>query len=120
MSNISNKRSLMTIAAIGAATVFGILSFGNAAQAANNSNNCYLLSTLGLTCCDHMSGSRLINLNASCQDEKRIVKRKHRRPNDPPRTVRIKKPVFFYIARDEGGDNGGGRSKDSKGPNSLH
>lgn len=120
MSNISNRRSLGTIAAIGAAAVFGMFSFGNGAQAATNSSNCYVLSTYGLTCCDHMSGSRLINVNASCQDKRRFLKRKHRRPNDLPPLVSIKRPIFYYIERDEGGGNGGGgRSKDSKSPNSL-
>ncbi len=119
---MSNKRNISTIAAIGAAAVFGMFSFGNGAQAANNSSNCYVLSTYGLTCCDHMTGSRLFNLNASCHEERRIfLKRKRLRPNDPPRVVLVKKPVYFYMKRDEGGDNGGDgdRSKESKSPNSL-
>jgi hypothetical protein len=126
MSNISNKQKVTAIAAIGAAAVFGMLSFGSSAQAAKYSYNCNLLNAaFGLSCCDRMMGSRLIDTNANCHENKKIVhKRRHRRPNDPPTIILVRDPILFGLEREwvEGskGDGGGGGGGDKgKGPNDL-
>jgi hypothetical protein len=110
MSNISNKQKVTAIAAIGAAAVFGMLSFGSSAQAAKYSYNCNLLNAaFGLSCCDRMMGSRLIDTNANCHENKKIVqKRRLRRPHVPPPIILVKRPILYGITREGGGDNGGG------------
>ena len=112
MSNISNKQKVTAIAAIGAATFFGMLSFGNSAQA---TNRCHLWNAaLGVTCCDRMTGSRLIDTNSDCHETKKIV---HKRK--PPRRI---PPIIFLLDKEwvegskgDGGDNG--RDSKGKGPN---
>ena len=118
MRNITIKQHIAVIAAIGAATVFGMLSFGGSAQAAKDSYNCRLVNSAeSLFCCNRMTGARLIDTNDDCRmikrDHKRIVKRK------PPRTP----PSLFAAFAKEGESDkgkGGGRAARSsdKGPNS--
>jgi hypothetical protein len=114
MSNISNKQKVTAIAAIGAAAVFGMLSFGNSAQAANR---CHLWNAaLGVSCCDLMTGSRLIDTNSDCHGPKKIVhKRKLRRL---PPTIFVLDKEWVEGSKGNGGDNGGGNK--GKGPNGRH
>jgi hypothetical protein len=118
MSNISNKQKITAIAAIGAAAVFGMLSFGNSAQAAKYSYNCNLLNAVyGITCCDRMTGSRLLDTDSNCHGQGKTghKKRKVRRLPQP------NYPIAFGLDREwvEGskGDGGGGGSGKDKGPN---
>jgi hypothetical protein len=115
MSNISNKQKVTAIAAIGAAAVFGMLSFGNSAQAANR---CHLWNAaLGVSCCDLMTGSRLIDTNSDCHGQKKKVLK--RKPNRrlPPITHLLDKE-WVEGSKGNGGDNGGGNK--GKGPNGRH
>jgi len=123
MRNISNKQKVTAIAAIGAATVFGMLSFGSSAQAAKYSYNCHLLNVaFGLSCCDRMTGSRLIDTDANCHEQKKIVhKRKLRRR--PPIIVLTPIPCglereWVEGSRGDGGGNGDGNK--GKGPNGRY
>ena len=118
MNTISNRQKTTAIAAIGAAAVFGMLSFGSSAQAATHSYNCQFLNgVLGLSCCDRMMGSQVINVSASCHEPKKYV-HKIRRRLPPPNTI-----ITLTAIEKEGGGNGGGGGDDGghkgKGPNSL-
>ena len=123
MRNISKKQTVTAIAAIGAAAVFGMLSFGNSAQAAKYSNNCHLLNAaFGMTCCDRMTGSRLINVDASCHEKRKIVhKRKIRRP--PPsltEVTRVALPVEWVEGSRGGRTDSGKNGKEGESPNNPH
>jgi hypothetical protein len=108
MSNISNKQKVTAIAALGAAAVFGMLSFGNSAQAAAQSHNCAFLSgAFGLRCCDGISGSQVINVSSTCHEPKKVVHKRKPRPLPPTFTV-----VELLPISTEGRGKGGG--KDSK------
>lgn len=113
MKNMSNKQITTAIAAMGAAAVFGMLSFGNSAQAARYSTSCQTLSSVLGPCCDRMMGSQVFNVYADCHEHK-ILKRKLRLP---PPTVVILTDLPLAFDREGGGGNGGD-NKD-KGPNSL-
>ena len=117
MNNMSNKQKITAITAIGAAAIFGMLSFGSSAQAATHSYNCQFMSgVLGLACCDRMVGSQVINVNASCHEPKKVFnKPKLRRRPPPPPTITLTE-IPFAIER------AGGANSDSVGgkdPNSL-
>ena len=110
MKTISNKQKVTAIAAIGAAAVFGMLSFGSSAQAATHSYNCQMLSgVFGLSCCDRMLGSQVINVSSSCHEPKKIAYKFKRRII-----------VLTEIAADrEGGGNGGNNVSGSQGKGSF-
>lgn len=109
---MSNKKKVTAIAAIGAATVFGMLSFGSSAQAANR---CHLWNAaLGVSCCDLMTGSRLIDTSADCHGPKKIVKRKPLRRLPP---ISHNKE-WVEGSKGDGGDNGSDNK--GKGPNARY
>jgi hypothetical protein len=116
MNTISNKQKVTAIAAIGAAAVFGMLSFGNTAQAAITCQT--LNAILGLTCCDRMLGSQLINVDHSCHENKKIIlKRKPRIViirRKPPTIFLTEVPFPFAITR-EGGNSGNGGGNNGNG-----
>ena len=114
MSNISNKQRTTAIAAMGAAAVFGMLSFGSTAEAARYSSSCQTLSGVLGPCCDRMMGSQLINVYADCHEHKIVLKRRLR-PRLPTITLTA---IPFAFGREGGGGNGGdGGDNKGKGPN---
>ena len=116
MNTISNKQKVTAIAAIGAAAVFGMLSFGSSAQAATHSYNCQFMSgVLGLACCDRMVGSQVINVNASCHEPKKVFNKPKLRRRPPPTITLTEIPFAIERAGGANSDSGGG----DKDPNSL-
>jgi len=103
MSNISNKQKVTAFAALGAAAVFGMLSFGNGAQAAAPSHNCAFLSgVFGLRCCDGISGSQVIHVSSTCHEPKKI-KYKRRPPPRPPTLTFVELLPISTEGRGKGG-----------------
>ncbi len=112
MKNMTIKQKTTAIAVMGAAAVFGMLSFGNNAEAARYSSTCQTLSGVLGPCCDRMMGSQLINVYGDCHSRKIIIKRR----------ITPTRPTLTLIdALDrEGGDNGGdGDNGKGNGPRTL-
>jgi hypothetical protein len=110
MKNMSNKQRTTTIAAMGAAVVFGVFSFGNSAEAARYSSSCQTLSGVLGPCCDRMMGSQLINVYGDCHSRKIVIKRK---PQRPP--VILISTIREAFDREGGGGNGGGNKDKGRG-----
>jgi hypothetical protein len=113
MSNISNKQKVTAIAAIGAAAVFGMLSFGSSAQAARYSYNCHLWNvTFGVACCDRMTSSPT---NSDCHGQKKIVLKRKLPPRLPP-IIRLFEKEWVEGSRGDGGNSGDNKGKGPNGP----
>jgi hypothetical protein len=88
-----------------------MLSVSSSVQAAKYSYNCDILNVAyGLSCCDRMMGSRLIDTDGDCHKHKRIVY-KRKLPRLPPVITVLKKEWVEGNGGGNGGDNKG------KGPN---
>ena len=111
MKNMTLKQKTIAIAAMGAATVLGMLSFGSNAEAARYSSTCQTLSGVLGPCCDRMMGSQLINVYGDCHSHRIIIKRR----------ITLPRPTLTLIeAYDrEGGGNGGDDGGKDHGPKTL-
>jgi hypothetical protein len=107
MKNMTIKQKTTAIAVMGAAAVFGMLSFGNNAEAARYSSTCQTLSGVLGPCCDRMMGSQLINVYGDCHEHKIIIKRRLTRPT---------LTVIEAFDREGGGNGGDGDNGKDNGP----